>query len=73
MIYIRAFLQTTALIALVFGINPPDTDLNGEPFPVPHDSTLLAADQSPSGEQTQSQFRQIETRTTVPDTALHWN
>jgi hypothetical protein len=44
----------------VFGIRPPEPDLTGEPFPVPYDPTLLAADQSPNIERSQVQFRQIE-------------
>ena len=58
MIHIRTLLQTTAVIALVFGISPPDPHLSGEPSPVPRGATLLAADQSPS-QQSQS-LRQIE-------------
>ena len=42
----KALLLLTAVIALVFGISPPDPDLNGEPLRVPFDHTLLAADQS---------------------------
>jgi hypothetical protein len=51
MTHSRALLLVTAVIALVFGIRPPDPDLTGEPFPVPYDPTLLAllaADQSPN-------------------------
>jgi hypothetical protein len=42
MIHIRALLQIIAVIALVFGISPPDTDLNGEATPVPHDTSYAA-------------------------------
>lgn len=60
MAHLRALLLPTAVIALVFGISPPDPDLTGEPLPVPFDHTLLAADQTPSNEQSQVQFRQSE-------------
>ena len=55
---LRAVLLPTAVIALVFGISPPDPDLTGEPLPVPFDHTLLAADQSPNSQQNQAQFRE---------------
>ena len=57
---LRAVLLPTAVIALVFGISPPDPDLTGEPLPVPFDHTLLAADQSPNSQQNQAQFRESE-------------
>jgi hypothetical protein len=60
MAHLRALLLLTAVIALVFGISPPDPDLTGEPLPVPFDHTLLAADQAPSNGQSQVQFRQSE-------------
>lgn len=72
MINIRALLQITAVIALVFGVSPPDTDLNTEPFPVPHDPTLIASHESPN-KHSQSQFRQIEIGITAPYTALQRN
>jgi hypothetical protein len=56
--HLRALFVPTAVIALVFGISPPDPDLTGEPAPVPFDHTLLVADQSPNNEQSQVQFRQ---------------
>jgi hypothetical protein len=61
MTQLRALLSATAVIALVFGISPPDPDLTGEPLSVPFDHTLLAADQSPHNEQNEVQFRQSET------------
>jgi hypothetical protein len=69
MIHIKALLQTTAIIALVFGINPPDTDLNGEPFPI----STSPVGQSTSMDESQSSIPPIETRTTAPDTALRRN
>ncbi|HSF23178.1 MAG TPA: hypothetical protein VLE20_03045 [Blastocatellia bacterium] len=60
MTHLKASLLTSAVIALVFGISPPDPDLTGEPFPVPYDPTLLASQQSPTNEPSQVQFRQIE-------------
>lgn len=60
MTHLRALLLQTAVIALVFGISPPDPDLTGQPSPVPFDHTLLAADQSPNNEQSQVQLRQRE-------------
>ena len=60
MTHLRALLLPTAVIALVFGISPPDPDLTGEALPVPFDHTLLAADQTPNNEQIQIQFRQSE-------------
>lgn len=59
MTHLRAVLLPTAVIALVFGIRPPDPDLTGEPLPFDH--TLLAADQSPNSQQNQARFRQSET------------
>jgi len=53
--HFRALFVPTAVIALVFGISPPDPDLTGEPAPVPFDHTLMAADQSPSNEQSDVQ------------------
>jgi len=61
MTHSRTVLLPTAVIALVFGISPPDLDLTGEPLPVPFDHTLLAADQSPNSQQNQVQFRKSET------------
>lgn len=53
MTHLTAVLLPTAVIALVFGISPPDPDLTGEPLPVPFDHTLLAADQSTNSQQNQ--------------------
>ena len=51
--HIRALLVPTAVIALVFGISPPNPDLTGESAPVPFDHTLMASEQSPSNEQSE--------------------
>jgi hypothetical protein len=62
MAYLRALFVPTAVIALLFGISPPDPDLTGESSPVPFDHTLMAADQSPSKEQSDVQTppRQVQ-------------
>jgi hypothetical protein len=51
----RASLLPAAVIALVFGLSPPDPNLTGEPLRVPFDHTLLAADQTQGNEQSQVQ------------------
>ena len=60
MIHIKALLQTTAIIALVFGINPAHTDLKGEPFP-----WTSPVGQSTSMDESQSSIPPIETCTTA--------
>ena len=38
----KALLLTAAIIALVFGISPPDPDLTGGSSPAPPEPTVLA-------------------------------
>jgi hypothetical protein len=49
----KALVLTTAVVALVFGLSPPDPDLAGGPSPAPPDPTVLAADPSPPNEQSE--------------------
>ena len=58
MAHSRALLLSTAVIALLFGLSPPDPNLTGEPLPLPYDHTLLAADQPQGNEQSQVQLPQ---------------
>lgn len=58
MAHSRALLISTAVIALLFGLSPPDPKLVGEPMPLPNDHTLLAADQPQANEQSHVQFPQ---------------
>ena len=46
MTHSKASLLPAAVIALVFGLGPPDANLTGESFPFPNDWTLLAADET---------------------------
>ena len=54
MTHSRAWL-VAAVIALVFGLRPPDPNLIGEPLPLPNDYTFLAADETQSNEGSQVQ------------------
>ena len=58
MVHSIALLLSTAVIALLFGLSPPDPNLSGEPSPLPNDHTLLAAGQPQGNEQSQVQFPQ---------------
>jgi hypothetical protein len=55
MTHSKASLLPAAVIALVFGLGPPDPNLTGESFPFPNDWTLLAADDTQATEQSQVQ------------------
>ena len=53
-------LVLTGVFALVFGISPPDPDLTGGSSPAPPDPTVLAADASPSNEQSELPITQVD-------------
>ena len=55
MTHSRAWLVSAAVIALVFGLRPPDPILVGEPSPLPNDYTFLSADQTQINEESQVQ------------------
>jgi hypothetical protein len=55
MTHSREWLLPAAVIALVFGLSPPDPNLTGEPLPLPNDYTILAAEEPQSNKQSQVQ------------------
>jgi hypothetical protein len=55
MTHSRVSLVIAAVIALVFGLSPPDPNLTGESSPFPHDWTLLAAAETQNSDQSQVQ------------------
>ena len=42
--HIRVLFQITAVVALIFGINPPDPTFNGGPSPIPRDLRSVPLD-----------------------------
>jgi hypothetical protein len=47
----KAWLASAAAIALLFGLEFPNPQLNGEPAPLPNDHTMaVAANEAPSGQ-----------------------
>ena len=69
----RAWLVLAAVIALVFGLRPPDPNLIGEPLPLPNDYTFLAADetQSNEGSQVQSEENADQSAKMGEDSGIH--
>jgi hypothetical protein len=51
----RACLVSTAVIALLFGLEFPDPKLSGEPSPIPYDHTMEIAGVTPDQRQTQTE------------------
>jgi hypothetical protein len=51
----RAWLPSAAVASLLFGLNFPDPNLAGERAPLPHNFTVLAADEAPAVDQRQLQ------------------